>query len=421
MPQPIIQAQSLAKRYHLGRLGARSFGRSLRAAWERRRGLSSVDSEEFWALRDVTFEVCEGEVVGIVGHNGAGKSTLLKLLSRITEPTSGQIKLRGRVSSLLEVGTGFHPDLTGRENAYLNGAILGMNRAEVAKKLDEIIDFSGIERFIDTPVKRYSSGMTVRLGFAVAAHLEPDILVVDEVLTVGDAGFRAKCLGKMQAFGQSGRTVLFVSHQMAAVSSLCTRGLLLHEGKVAMDGTTDDVLAEYATRTLIATNDSLRDRPDRRGDKRFLFTKVEFLDSKQNTVSTLRTGKPAIIRIHFEPDSSTKRGDLLISFALYTITGHRLSIFNSEASGSNLKLESLSHSHVDVHIEKWPFAEGRYTYNLYGSLDGELADWITHAGDLTVHNDDFYETGKLPSCRQGEMLVEHRFESLAREIPTIAR
>jgi lipopolysaccharide transport system ATP-binding protein len=202
--------------------------------------------EEFWALKDVAFEIKKGEAVGIIGRNGAGKSTLLKVLSRITEPSTGRIELNGRVASLLEVGTGFHPELTGRENVFLNGAILGMTRAEIRKKFDEIVDFSGVEKFLDTPVKRYSSGMYVRLAFAVAAHLEPEILVIDEVLAVGDAEFQKKCLGKMQdVSNQDGRTVLFVSHNMAAVKSLCTKGIVLQNGKVAFEGNQIDAVNFY--------------------------------------------------------------------------------------------------------------------------------------------------------------------------------
>jgi len=203
--------------------------------------------EEFWALRGVSFEVKRGKVVGIIGRNGAGKSTLLKILSRITEPTEGRVRIRGRVASLLEVGTGFHPELTGRENIFLNGAILGMSRNEIRRKFDEIVDFSGVEKFIDTPVKRYSSGMHVRLAFAVAAHLEPEILIIDEVLAVGDADFQRKCLGKMGEVAQGGRTVLFVSHQINSVRALCNKGVFLFAGSVAMIGPIESVIYSYKT------------------------------------------------------------------------------------------------------------------------------------------------------------------------------
>lgn len=219
----------------------------------------------FWALRDVSLEIARGEVVGIIGRNGAGKSTLLKVLSRITAPTRGEITINGRVASLLEVGTGFHPELTGRENVFLNGAILGMSRAEIRAKFDEIVDFSGVETFIDTPVKRYSSGMQVRLAFAVAAHLEPEILIIDEVLAVGDAEFQCKCLGKMQDVAGHGRTVLFVSHNLAAVRSLCSRGVLIESGAIVIDGKVDAALECYG-RSGQSSAASIRERTDRRGN-----------------------------------------------------------------------------------------------------------------------------------------------------------
>ena len=256
----VIRAEGLGKKYVIGHEAERernptlrdTITRAARNAWSKTRDMArgralvgGDTTEEFWALKDVSFEVKRGEVLGIIGRNGAGKSTLLKILSRITEPTEGRVTIEGRVASLLEVGTGFHPELTGRENIYLNGAILGMTRAEIKRKFDEIVEFSGVERFLDTPVKRYSSGMYVRLAFAVAAHLEPEILIVDEVLAVGDAEFQKKCLGKMQDVAGHGRTVLFVSHNMAAVAKLCSIGMLLNTGKLTYLGSADDALAKY--------------------------------------------------------------------------------------------------------------------------------------------------------------------------------
>ena len=240
----VVQVKDLSKRYYIGKKQSGSLRETLSHAAGNL--FSKTESEEFWALKDVSFEVQQGEVLGIIGKNGAGKSTLLKILSRITEPTTGSVVIDGRVSSLLEVGTGFHPELTGRENIFLNGAILGMKRTEIRKKFDEIVAFSGIEQFIDTPVKRYSSGMYVRLAFAVAAHLEPEILIIDEVLAVGDAEFQKKCLGKMKDVSeQDGRTVLFVSHNMEAVQNLCNEVLLLKEGRVITIGTPADTVRQY--------------------------------------------------------------------------------------------------------------------------------------------------------------------------------
>ncbi len=249
MSSSIIVARHLGKKYALGDATQRTFrealGDAVRAPWRLIRGQRRPAPEPFWALSDVSFEVAAGEAVGIIGRNGAGKSTLLKILSRITSPSTGEVRLRGRVASLLEVGTGFHSELSGRENIFLNGAIMGMSRAEVRGRFDEIVAFAEVGQFLDTPVKRYSSGMYVRLAFAVAAHLSPDILIVDEVLAVGDAAFQKKCLGKMQTVASGGRTVLFVSHNMAAISRLCSRGILLHHGKVAADAPMSKVVATY--------------------------------------------------------------------------------------------------------------------------------------------------------------------------------
>jgi lipopolysaccharide transport system ATP-binding protein len=262
MSDIVIKSESLGKKYTIGhqseQRGYNSFretvAQTASALWRKSKdmfgGRSLIQGEtleEFWALKDVSFDIRRGEIVGIIGRNGAGKSTLLKILSRITEPTEGQVTIKGRVSSLLEVGTGFHPELTGRENIYLNGAILGMPRSEIKRKFDDIVDFSEVERFLDTPVKRYSSGMYVRLAFAVAAHLEPETLLIDEVLAVGDAAFQKKCLGKMGEVAGEGRTVLFVSHNMGMITSLCQKAILFDEGQTIMDGIVTDVVSRYYT------------------------------------------------------------------------------------------------------------------------------------------------------------------------------
>lgn len=274
----IIRADGLGKKYVIGHEADRErytalrdvIARSVRgwgrSAWDMARGrpiIAGDETEEFWALKDVSFEIRRGEVVGVIGRNGAGKSTLLKILSRITEPSEGRVTIEGRVASLLEVGTGFHPELTGRENIYLNGAILGMRRAEIRRKFDEIVAFAEVERFLDTPVKRYSSGMYVRLAFAVAAHLEPEILIVDEVLAVGDAEFQNKCLGKLQGVVRQGRTVLFVSHNMAAVSSLCSSGILLRGGRIAFHGAADSAIARYTHSSEINYSIVIAPHPNR--------------------------------------------------------------------------------------------------------------------------------------------------------------
>ena len=263
MPETVIKIEGLSKQYRYGVIGHGTLYKDLQSWWARFRGKEDpnvritsdvgpgLDGERFWALDDINLEVHEGERIGIIGRNGAGKSTLLKILSRVTTPTGGLVKLKGRVASLLEVGTGFHPEQTGRENIFLNGAILGMTKAEIRSKFDEIVDFSGLEKFIDTPVKRYSSGMYVRLAFAVAAHLDSEIMLVDEVLAVGDVQFQSKCLGKMEDVARGGRTILFVSHNMAAIRNLCDRALLLNEGQLVLDAVAEHTIAHYLDQNLI--------------------------------------------------------------------------------------------------------------------------------------------------------------------------
>jgi lipopolysaccharide transport system ATP-binding protein len=294
-----IVAEGLSKRYRIGELQA-SYGTlrdSLAAKFSRgpRR-----PREEIWALRDVSFAVDEGEVLGVIGPNGAGKSTLLKLLTRITTPTAGRAQIRGRVGSLLEVGTGFHPELTGRENVFLNGAVLGMKRREIQRKFDEIVDFSGIGKFLDTPVKRYASGMYVRLAFSVAAHLEPEILLVDEVLAVGDAEFQRRCLGRMEDIGESGRTVLFVSHNMQTMTQLCDRVMLLQAGRIVADGPSEDVVSGYLQ--SVHGSGSSRDWPDLEsapGDDLVRLGSVRVVDEDSETVSAVDVRRPVGIEIGF--------------------------------------------------------------------------------------------------------------------------
>jgi lipopolysaccharide transport system ATP-binding protein len=311
MSKPIIQVDHLSKRYRLGTFGYGSLQRDVASLWARMRGKPDPNAvigsdtrtanQEFWALKDVSFEVQQGEVLGVIGSNGAGKSTLLKILSRITAPTEGRAELRGRVASMLEVGTGFHPELTGRENVFLNGAILGMTKAEIVSKFDEIVDFSGIEQFIDTPVKRYSSGMYVRLAFAVAAHLEPEILLVDEVLAVGDAAFQKKCLGKMGDVAREGRTILFVSHNMAAVRNLCHRVIWVDGGCIRDFGETEAVVYRYLDH--FARAERLEDIPDTVAmlpdDPVFKMIRVDVLQDEKPTLH-IENGKPVHLRMTYQ-------------------------------------------------------------------------------------------------------------------------
>jgi len=292
--ETVIQVDNVSKMFRLGEVGASTLTEDLRAAVRKLSGRSAAEigendrtsgssSGSVWALQNIGFEVNRGEIVGLVGRNGAGKSTLLKILSRTTAPTTGEIRMKGKVASLLEVGTGFHPDLTGRDNIYLNGAILGMRRAEIKSKFDEIVEFAGVQRYIDTPVKRYSSGMYVRLAFAVAAHLDPEILIIDEVLAVGDAEFQAKCLGKMKDVADKGRTVLFVSHNMGAVADLCTRAILLKNGQLVLDGQTEAVIRAYVQQNMkisLKDEEALSNVENRRGTGEARFEDIRMLNSR---------------------------------------------------------------------------------------------------------------------------------------------
>jgi ABC-type polysaccharide/polyol phosphate transport system ATPase subunit len=317
MKNIVIKAENISKQYRLGQVGTGTLGHDLNRMWSRFRGqedpylkIGDVNdrtakggSDYVWSLRNINFEIEQGEAVGIIGRNGAGKSTLLKLLSKVTKPTTGSFKVQGRIASLLEVGTGFNPEMTGRENIYLNGAILGMRRQEITRKFDEIVDFSGVDRYIDTPVKRYSSGMYVRLAFAVAAHLESEILIVDEVLAVGDAEFQKKCLGKMgDVTDKEGRTVLFVSHNMAAVKELCNSSIFLKNGEIYKTGDTKDIIRDYLLNPLSITSekDLLHDSLSRRGNGEIRFTSIiinnndVFLDPQKDVTirMTARVNKP---------------------------------------------------------------------------------------------------------------------------------
>lgn len=318
MPETVIKVENLSKQYRYGVIGHGTLYKDLQSWWARFRGREDpniritsdvgpgLDGEWFWALRDISFDVQQGEVLGIIGRNGAGKTTLLKILSQVTTPTKGVAKIKGRVASLLEIGTGFHPELTGRENIYLNGAILGMTKAEIERKFDEIVDFSGLEKFIDTPVKRYSSGMHVRLAFAVAAHLEPEILLVDEVLAVGDVEFQKKCLGKMEDVARGGRTILFVSHNMGAIRNLCERVLLIKDSRIDLDADTDSVIAQYLDQNIVkGTSASAAEIEGRmEGQIRYKnpylrFRRIALLDESGNPRQSFHSDEDVIVSISF--------------------------------------------------------------------------------------------------------------------------
>jgi lipopolysaccharide transport system ATP-binding protein len=325
-----ISAECLGKRYQITHQAA-SYGRLseslldvFRMPFARVRGHRRSEQEWFWALRDASFEIQTGDAVGVIGRNGAGKSTLLKVLARITEPTEGEAMIRGRVGSLLEVGTGFHPELTGRENIYLSGSILGMQRSEIRRRFDEIVGFAGVEQFLDTPVKRYSSGMQVRLGFAVAAHLEPEVLLVDEVLAVGDAAFQAKCLGRLEEIGGEGRTVIFVSHSMPSIQRLCTRAMLLDEGAVVTQGTTSEVVHDYLDSGLGQSHERYWLTPAAApGDAVARLRSVRVLDHEGTASAEIDIRRPVAIEVVYESDEPAQRRPF-VNLHFYNDEGVRL-------------------------------------------------------------------------------------------------
>ncbi|HXI85229.1 MAG TPA: ABC transporter ATP-binding protein [Verrucomicrobiae bacterium] len=352
-----------------------------------------ADPNYFWALRDVNLEIKQGEVVGIIGRNGAGKSTLLKILSRITPPTTGAITYHGRVASLLEVGTGFHRELTGRENIFLNGSILSMKRAEITKRFDEIVAFAEIDKFIDTPVKFYSSGMYVRLAFAVAAHLEPEILIVDEVLAVGDAAFQKKCLGKMGEVAKGGRTVVFVSHNMAAILGLCQRVVSLENGMLTKDGPTQDVVEFYLSKDGKKGQNQLAQRKDRTGSGRLQFTSVR-LCTESGEVDTVKSGEDLTVELYFEAPEPIFPRSARLGISLVTATGVELVSFDS-ASGS-FEPQCLPIRGVfRCHIPHFPLVRGTYQGWLYAAINGEAADRVEDAFSIRVISGEYPKMGYL--------------------------
>jgi lipopolysaccharide transport system ATP-binding protein len=361
--------------------------------------------EEFWALKNISFQVKKGERIAIIGRNGAGKSTLLKILSRITEPTAGRVSIRGRVASLLDVGTGFHPELSGRENIYLNGAILGMTRREIKAKFDEIVAFADIEKFLDTPVKRFSSGMYVRLAFAVAAHLEQEILIVDEVLAVGDAEFQKKCLGKMHEVTTEGRTVLFVSHNMAATQQLCQRGLMLHQGRLIFAGTIDDTIRRYIGQVKTLTLTELGKRKDRTGSQWLKFTRVVIYDSEGNEINCVMSGQDIFVRLYYESEKEMQNALVFVSFNLRNNQGVLLTNMNSVDSGFG-RLDIFRKGYFECRWPKFNLRFGDYDCNLFCSVNGEVVDWMQSAFVINVEHGNFFRTGKLVGA-QGEILIHH--------------
>jgi lipopolysaccharide transport system ATP-binding protein len=417
-----IRVQNLSKHYTLGQIEPyKTLRESLTRAGRRlmsrmTRPEARVDDKSFWALKDVSFDIKQGEVVGIIGRNGAGKSTLLKILSRITEPTAGQVELHGRVGSLLEVGTGFHPELTGRENIYLNGAILGMTRGEITRRFDEIVAFSEVEKFLDTPVKRYSSGMYVRLAFAVAAHLEPEILIVDEVLAVGDAEFQKKCLGKMSGVAQSGRTVLFVSHNMAAVRSLCQSGCYLADGMLKfrgpMEACADAYLNVNAAET--ATHQFAFEKPSRAS---LWIREARLLANGENSANP-QMGDSFAVEVEFQSETPIDRPHLGIT--LYASDGACIINTNNRFQQAESYPMPVTSGTIRCDFGSIPLVAGRYFLSLWLG-DAEQNTHVVDRGiRFEVRERDLWGLGKTPSSKTSYLWWPAKFNLIDSAAPLVA-
>ncbi len=412
MNKPIIEIRGLGKKYEINRAKGKYIALRdvitnvakypflfLKSKFKQATGLEK--KEEFWALKNIDLKIERGEVVGIIGSNGAGKSTLLKILSQITPPTEGEVVLRGRVGSLLEVGTGFHPELSGRENIFLNGAILGMKKREIEKKFDQIVDFAGIEKFLDTPVKHYSSGMYVRLAFSVAAHMEPDILIVDEVLAVGDAEFQKKCLGKMDEITkQEDRTILFVSHNLEAIRDLCNKCLVLTNGQISFLGKTEEAILHY-TGSRNQQND-LRARKETMTDTgEISVTEAWVENSAGKKVSMVNAGEDINLVVKYK--TSVQNKSIKFAFALTDISSHtQLADLSPEQPWENFPSEGKA----VCKIHNLPLNVGIYGFNIAIRINGFMSTWIKEAAIFEVIFGDFFGTGKLPDPTQSKILLK---------------
>ena len=416
----VLKVENVSKMYRLGTVGTGTLSHDLNRLWARVRGkddpalkigtandrTQSGGGKHVWALKDINLEVEQGEILGIIGRNGAGKSTLLKLLSRVTAPTTGSIKARGRIASLLEVGTGFHPELTGRENVYLNGAIMGMTRPEIKKRLDEIVEFSGCAKYIDTPVKRYSSGMTVRLGFAVAAHLESEILIVDEVLAVGDFDFQKRCITKMREISSgAGRTVLFVSHNLSSIRNLCSKATLLAQGGIQETGDVDEVLSAYSKPNA---NHGLKIEDD--GERGFRFTSLWLEDDTGAPLGRLVfSGQSCKVVFEYECSSDEIQN---VSFRISFLDpfGTRLTQFSSDDFG--LTFLPQPNGKVSIVLERFPFAAGTVQINMNAFINRSWWHCVGNAATLQIDNGDFFGTKVIQkNCQVGPVLLDHEWVS----------
>jgi lipopolysaccharide transport system ATP-binding protein len=406
MSDTVVKVENLGKKFLIGHQKNGDLRQAFGDSVKRWLGNGVSKKEEFWALKDVNFEIKQGEVVGIIGRNGAGKSTLLKILSRITEPTTGRFEINGRMSSLLEVGTGFHPELTGRENIYLNGTILGMRRGEVKSKFDEIVAFSGVENFLDTPVKHYSSGMKVRLAFSVAAHLEPEILIIDEVLAVGDAEFQKKCLRKVDDVSKKeGRTILFVSHNLAAIGQLCNRGILLKAGGVSHTGDVSFVVHHYLIGNKSNGKSTDFSNADlRKGSGEFKVKKITLLNEYFQPISLGRTGNPLVFELELDKDIRCEKNAFRIDLAIDSELDTRVAWFSSDVVRNEKKDAFRS---IQLRIPKFCLASGTYFLTFYITWKGNVVDYIHQAFSFDVEEGDFFGTGKVIPKSQTFIYTDH--------------
>ncbi len=411
-----IRATAVSKSYRVNQAITRVKYRTLRESLVEaiakplrhlRDGAALGKTEEFWALSDVGFEVEPGEAVGVIGRNGAGKSTLLKILSRITWPTRGRIELCGRVGSLLEVGTGFHPELSGRENTFLSGAVLGMSRHEIQNKFDEIVAFSGVEEFLDTPVKRYSSGMRVRLAFAVAAHLEPEILLVDEVLAVGDISFQRKCLEKMGEVTHCGRTIIFVSHNMAAVEALCKRGIVINNGRIEYDGGTDAAIRHYVRLSQQLSTAPVSERTDRSGNGLARLEDIVVVDEQGTATTSVGMGSAPRVQLRFQ--SRERLAAASITLICVNWMGQRMFTVRSSEAGYPLTAQR-GQTTVMCSLAELPLVPGRYHLHVVLKNSRDVLDRVEQAATFEVIPSDVYGTGRFPSPADGTCFVTSGWE-----------
>lgn len=406
----IIKVEGLSKKYLINKTSVPKsdtlYGNFINSLKNIKKVAQKTEVDEFWALQDVSFNIEKGDRVGIIGRNGAGKSTLLKILSRITPPTSGRVEITGRLASLLEVGTGFHGDLSGRDNIYLNGSILGMSKHEIDRKFDEIVAFSEIERFIDTPVKRYSSGMYVRLAFAVAAHLEPEILIVDEVLAVGDAAFQKKCMGKMEDVSTNhGRTILFVSHQMAAVQNLCNKGIYFKNGQLIQQGKIDEIIPTYLKAGAEAKSLHFDNRKDRSGSGKVIFKSFRLLNNQKEEIANTQCGSDFYIELSVFAIEDVS--NYVVSIGIDDDMGTRITHLSNDTTNQIFPILPKGKSEILIKIQKLPLNSGLYSFTLFSSANNEILDWVQEAGSIDVESGDFYNTGKLAPEGQGKIYVDY--------------